>query len=294
MKRREDVRQISAVTDAEVVAHIEAMFEQNYHLLRLEGGHALAGGAYRRALQQALLYWRRLRELALEVTETEVKLSLPGQRSPKGRPFVVEGVVDIVRRGEEVELHDIKTRSADEVRAEIDLYREQLNVYAYIWTELYRERLDRAAIVATGLPEDVAQAIRSGDDQLVAEAIEGWDPVVELPLEPEDVRETLHEFGCCVDSIEDGEFDPPSPERLAEPLTGLRRRKRRNGEDTAPTFAHVHCRNCDARFSCDAYRTYLERHGRRRWWTTARTVEMTEEELDQWIEENLGEDVPET
>ena len=55
------------------------------------------------------------------------KLALPGKVTPKGRPFVIEGVVDIVREEGEVRMCDLKTHEAAVVRAELDLYVDQLN-----------------------------------------------------------------------------------------------------------------------------------------------------------------------
>jgi hypothetical protein len=89
----------SPVTDAEVEERIREFFARNYDQMRQEGGHVLAEGTKEQALQQALHYWRKLKTIATTVTDTEVKLSLPGQVTPNGRRFVIEGVVDIVRDG---------------------------------------------------------------------------------------------------------------------------------------------------------------------------------------------------
>ena len=88
------------ITDAEVEEQIRELFERNYDLLRQEGGHVLAEGAKQQALEQSLVYWRKLKAIATSVTETEVKLALPGLMTPKRRRFVLEGIVDIVREGD--------------------------------------------------------------------------------------------------------------------------------------------------------------------------------------------------
>jgi len=59
------------------------------------------------------------------------------------------------------------------------------------------------------------------------------------------VEDTIHKFACVVDKIESREFKPPSIEHLKERIGGTKQR-----------FATRVCRNCDARFSCDAYREY--------------------------------------
>ncbi len=60
---------------------IRQVFEQNYEELRLDSGHAISPDVKQTALNQVLLYWRILREIAENVTDTEVRLSLPGTRN---------------------------------------------------------------------------------------------------------------------------------------------------------------------------------------------------------------------
>ena len=141
------------ITDAEVERHIREFFEHNYDVLRQEGGHVLAEGAKLQALEQALLYWRKLKAVATSVTETEVKLALPGQITPKRRPFVIEGVVDIVREGDEVRMYDLKTHDPEYIKQNLTEYERQLNVYAHIWRNLRRQELNETAVIATRLPE---------------------------------------------------------------------------------------------------------------------------------------------
>ncbi len=275
MSKRKSPAASSRITDAEVEERINEFFEQNYALLRQEGGHVLAEGARKQALTQALLYWRKLKSIASSVTQTEVKLALPGQVTPSGRPFVIEGVVDIVREGDEVWMYDLKTHEASEVRAEREQYMEQLNVYAHIWKGIQNQTLDGTAIIATRLPLELRDAIQSGDRRAIKARLSEWEPVVELPFDEKKIRQTVENFGRCVDAIEDGKFAPPAPEELGR-SKGSRRPKR-----TEPTFAQIHCRNCDARFSCASHRAYL----------ASRSSEQgqDERELDAWIDENLGE-----
>jgi hypothetical protein len=214
----------SPIRDAEVEQQIQEFFAHNYALLRQEGGHVLAEATRRQALEQTLLYWRKLKAIATSVTETEVKLALPGQVTPKGRPFVIEGVVDIVREGNVVRMYDFKTHEAAEVRSEADLYLDQLNVYAHIWKGIRRQALDGTAIIATRLPLYLREALRRGDPVSIAATLAAWAPVVDLPFDADAVARTIEDFGRCVDAIEDGEFAPPRPEALGQP-SGTRRRK---------------------------------------------------------------------
>jgi PD-(D/E)XK nuclease superfamily len=283
------------ITDVEVEHHIREFFEHNYDLLRQEGGHVLAEGAKLQALEQALLYWRKLKAVAKSVTETEVKLALPGQITPKGRPFVIEGVVDIVREGDEVLMYDLKTHEATEVRSERDLYEDQLNVYAHIWKGIRSQRLDGTAIIATRLPPELREALKRAEPAAIDAAIQSWEPVVDLPFNENEVARTIEDFGRCVDAIEDGKFEPPPAEVLGQPR-GTRRRKDHGAllgasAESDATFAQVHCRNCDARFTCSSYRGYLKlgegRSSNRR--APAKGEEEAERELDAWIDENLVE-----
>ena len=278
------------ITDAEVEERIREFFDRNYDLLRQEGGHVLAEGAKQQALEQAMLYWRKLKAIATSVTETEVKLALPGLKTPQGRPFVIEGVVDIVREGNEVRMYDLKTHEESEVRSERKLYVDQLNVYAHIWKGIRGQSLNGTAIIATRLPPHVRAALRAHDPEAINAAMESWHPVVDLPFDENEVASTIDDFGRCVDAIENGEFDPPPPEALGKPRGTRRKKDHQDAPGRAvqreSTFAEIHCRNCDARFTCASYRTYLKRQGRGS--RGSRDGE-TDPELDAWIEENLGE-----
>jgi hypothetical protein len=236
--------------ETEIEAFIREAFEQNYELLRLEGGSALTEDVKRAALEQALMYWRKLRDLAETVTDTEVRLNLPGQTTPLGRQFAITGVVDIVRDDQRTVMYDIKTHDATYVRGHVGVYEQQLNVYAHIWHELRGEPLDEAAIVATTCPDKLREALESGDEEGVARELLEWQPVVGVPFDASSVEATIQEFGQVVDAIEEGDFAPL-------PVEDLQRMYGRK------LFATRVCSNCDARFSCASYRKYaLKGRGR--------------------------------
>jgi len=237
--------------DRKVEEHIRQTFRANYERLRSESGHALSPDVIESALQHVLLYWRRLREIANSVTDTEVRLNLPGRESPAGRKFSIEGVVDIVRAEGKTGMYDVKTQDSRAVQAELDFYREQLNVYAYIWKNLHQQPLDDAAIIATQFPDDVKQAMDRGDAAGIEKALAGWDPLVPIPFDDKQVEETVKKFGKAVDDIEAGKFDPA-------PMAKLKKREYKDR-----TFAVNVCRNCDARFSCASYREYANAPGHR-------------------------------
>jgi hypothetical protein len=99
-------------TDADMEQILRSMFNENYESLKLESGYALTPYIAEIAFQQVLRYWQKLRNVAERVTDTEVKLTLPEQSTPKGRKYTIEGVVDIVREGDRTIMYDIKTHDA--------------------------------------------------------------------------------------------------------------------------------------------------------------------------------------
>ena len=234
-----------AELDAEVTEFLERAFEDNYQLLRLEAGRALSPEGKQFARQQVLLYWRKLREIAQSVTDTEVHLTLPNQKTRRGRTYAIEGIVDIVREAGRTVMYDIKSHDADYVRDHKEDYAKQLNVYAHIWQTLRGEPLDETAIIVTDFPRRVAEAMESGDEQRIAYALAQWNPLIPMDFSASRVNATVAEFGEVVDAIEEGEYDPPSKEHL----------DKRQGA-TQQRFATAVCRNCDARFSCASYRQW--------------------------------------
>jgi len=250
---------------------IHQVFEENFELLASEIGHAISAESKAAALQQVLLYWRKLRDVAEHVTDTEVHLTLPGQRTPKGREYTIEGVVDIVREDDRVIMYDIKTHDADYVRANLDLYRQQLNVYAHIWQELRGQPLDGTAVIATDFPHAVKEALSNPDPLALETALAAWEPLVPIEYDPVNKDHTLFAFGQVVDAIEDGQFAPPPPERLQEAIPGAWTHER---------FGTRVCRNCDARFSCDSYRQYANR-----------THQITEGKMQYFVDENPDQEI---
>lgn len=226
---------------------IEEAFEQNYERIRLETGRAVTPNIKEAAKEQVLLYYRRMREVADGVTDTEVRLTLPEQRTPQQRKFTLEGVVDIVREGEKTTMYDVKTHlDADAAAGQLDQYVHQLNLYAFIWQGLRGEPLDETAIIATRPTRELRQALRSGDDSVIAAAVLKWQPCLNIPLDSQAVEETVTKFGEVVDRIEERDFKPPPVEKLKAPIRPGARQP----------FGTAVCANCDVRFTCDSYRQF--------------------------------------
>lgn len=271
---------------------IAQLFDANYRQMLAEGGvHVLTPRALVQARQQVEHYWKKLRDIAVNVTETEVRIQLPNRRTPKGRKFVIEGVVDLVREGDQIRMYDIKTHFCDEVRRNCESYAAQLNVYAYVWRELRGNAVHEMGVIAIQLPETLRSAIRDGDVTAVAQALDSWNPLVPIPSDPSSLDEVFRAIAETVDRIEDGIFAPPPVSVLAEAHA---LDENIGGRKTA--FATLHCRNCDGRFSCDSYREYA-----RSTWKVGKRFDVLsyidsahdDDELDAWIDENLGDEAGE-
>jgi hypothetical protein len=230
--------------EIDVEKWLEGTFAKNYHRLRIESGHALSPEVREAARQQVLYYWRKLRTLAESITDTEVRLHLPNQKSKAGRKFGIEGVVDIVRESERTTMYDLKTHDPDYVRQNLVEYERQLNVYAYIWSILRGQPLTDTAVITTQFPQSLSDAIRSGDRARIDEEVSKWEPVVPIDFAQDHVMRTVEEFGEVIDKIEAGEFQPPTVAML------------RKEEVKGRSFASRVCRNCDIRFSCSSFRKY--------------------------------------
>lgn len=240
------------MTPEEVEHRIKDAFEQNYEMLRLDGGHAMTNDVKQAALTQVLYYYRKMRSVAERVTDTEVKLTLPDQVTPEGRKFTIEGIVDIVREDDEVWMYDIKTHDPEYIAGNKQYYEKQLNVYAHIYENLRGNKLDHTAIISTAFPASMKAAIASGDLKRIEMELPKWNPLIEIPFDQTKVQSTIQDFATVVDKIEANCFQPPSVDILKTKIEG-----------TNSIFATRVCRNCDARFSCEAYREYALQTGTR-------------------------------
>jgi PD-(D/E)XK nuclease superfamily len=262
----------------EIIEKIQEYFEDNYEVMRLEGGHAITEDAKQQALRQVLLYYKKMKEVATKVTHTEVKLTLPEQKTNEGRNFTIQGIVDIVRDDTETWMYDIKTHDKEYVESNIDLYEKQLNVYAHIWQELRQEELDSTAVISTSIPQPLNQAFLLNDTFRVELEMAKWNPLVPIAFKQENVKETIADFAKIVDCIEDKNFAPASIETL----------KAKMGPSAA-IFATRVCRNCDARFSCSSFREYAVGKGKGARDSFAKYFEDFGNDSDQeeWVNANL-------
>lgn len=264
--------------DYQVIEKIKEYFEENYEIMRLDGGHAITEDIKQLALTQVLYYFTKLRDVATKVTDTEVKLTLPDQRTAKGRNFTIEGVVDIVRDDDETWMYDIKTHDIAYIESNKELYGKQLNVYAHIWQELRGQQLDKTAIISTAYPEGLKQAHLLNDQFRIQYELSKWKPLVDLEFEQEKVKDVINDFAEVVDCIEDKKFHPAPVEALLEKMEG-----------TNALFATRVCRNCDARFSCSSYREYATGKGKGERGSFKKYFDDfgTDTDKEEWVNANL-------
>jgi hypothetical protein len=256
---------------------IDQLFEDTYESIRAENSGGLDPDALRAAKRQVLLYWEKLgAEVASKVTETEVPLSLMGQKTPKNNiPYSIYGIVDVVKEGEQVTLYDIKSHSTmTQIHDDKEKYSPQLNIYAYVWKKLRNVMVSRTCIIATEPPASLTQ-IRDLEELVNHPDFLDWDPIVDIEFDETRMVDTIDEFGEVVDDIENRHFEPMSSALIVE--SGVK------------NDGQVYCRKCDARFSCDAYKEYAQQKSG----VTARSVQfymdsgMTDEELAQRQDESV-------
>lgn len=228
-----------------IEAFIQEAFQDELERIEEEMGARANAFARTEALRQVLLYWRKLRSTAQKVEETEVRLVLPDRRSPAGRRYNLEGVVDIVTEEGGTMMYDIKTHDPDYVRAHPDEYAAQLDVYAAIYEDLRGKRIDGTGVVSTQLPQKLRAAMGANDGDAVRKELEAWEPLIRLPFSREGRDRTVEEFGRAVDAIEEGRFSPPPLQRLEEDFTGR-----------GKLFGNIVCQNCDVRYSCSSFRDW--------------------------------------
>ena len=207
----------------EVETRLREMFEESFEFIRAEGGHSITEFIKEEAFRQVLFYFRKNVDLIAKIAQAEVKLTLPEQVTPNDEiRYTIEGVIDIVREGDETWMYDVKTHDRFAVESNKELYRQQLNVYAYIWTKLMGNDLDNTAVISTSLPVGLKNAIKNGNAEHVRHEMEQWEPVIPLGYSEEEIESMIQQFGSTVEEIEHHEFAAPPIERLYEKDEGGR------------------------------------------------------------------------
>ena len=61
--------------------------------------------------------------------------------------------------------------------------------------------MEKTSVIATALPGVLGEVIEEGDEEAIAEAMEQWQPVLDIPFNQEQVKEAILNFGEVVDAI---------------------------------------------------------------------------------------------
>ena len=226
---------------------IKLRLKENLKLMQAETGQRVNQNVVIAAERQALAYWHTMHLLAENITETEVKLSLPECSTPKGRTFTIEGVVDIVQEDSGMSIYDIKTMPRDYVENNKLKFAMQLNVYAHILAGLKGYKVKKAAVIATAPSDALKRKFNTAPFEAFIGMLKSMDPFVEIPLDEASITDTITKFGEIGDLFQEGDFKPKS--------VGDLKRKDAEGGKTRQFGTDV-CRNCDARFSCSSYREF--------------------------------------
>jgi hypothetical protein len=236
---------MNEVFEGEVEDFLEDRFFSNLSILETEESLRLNAFVKEQALWQIKMYWKKMKEMAMKVTQAEVPVTLSNLKTPRGRTYNISGVVDIVQEGDKTVLYDIKTHDPKAIQNNKEKYQRQLNIYGSVWENSHQKKLDHTAVIATPLPKKLTWALRENNLESINLCLSDWKPVYEFDYCEEQRDETLEEFGKVVDCIEDGEFSPQPVSVLKEPYQGSKE-----------IFAVRVCRNCDIRFACESYLEY--------------------------------------
>lgn len=239
----------SIVDESILEEKLKEFFEANFQNLKETSGHTIDSRMKEMAYNQVLCYVKKNLDLIKTSSCSEVKLSLPEQKTPlKKYPYTLEGKIDLVRQNDKNCLYDITTRSIEQINGDIKSFSEQLNVYAHIWKSLDKNNLiDELGIISTSLPKKVQAAIDSENDKKIAEAFNSWNPLVKIQYSEEEIEKMINNFGEVVEKIRECDFPSPSLEKLLKAVAG-----------TSESYASHVCSNCDIRFSCESYKKYKE------------------------------------
>jgi hypothetical protein len=225
------------------IAAVKQLFDDVHESLQAESGYGLDAQTREDAWRQVQMYWNKLQDqVASRVTETEVPLTLMNNVSPSNRKFTIHGVVDVVQEQDKIILYDIKSHDYQRLHENIDSYGPQLQVYAYIWSELRGQTVDETCIINTDPPDSVKAIVDFLHMTDVEQAaFERWNPVIPITnFSAALVHETIAKFGMVVDAIEEHKFNPPDWKELERNRLRL----------PVPLM----CAKCDVRYSCTSYR----------------------------------------
>ena len=276
---------MSAARKIDIEEFIHECFSENYTSLSSETGKSLSLKQQEAAIQQVVYYLYRMWDIAENVTETEVKLVLPGQRTRKNRKYNLLGVVDLVSDDSGTRMYDLKTLEKDVILEDKEKFRKQLSIYSHIWKGIKDQKLEGTAIIATSVPTEIKRVVKQFIEDPEAKfqefhkAIEKVEPIISVDVNEAQIQDFLTEFGDTIDKIEERVFTPAN-------VIKLRTKQHATNSD----FGSLVCRNCDARYSCDSYREYIGSARGKVRTLFGQYWDDDEETAESWIIDNLYED----
>ncbi len=238
---------ISNLSDEEMEEKLREFFEANFSYLKENSGHTINLSLKEKAFEQVLCYWKKEKFLAGSKRHFQEKVSLHGLHSPnKQIPFSMEDKVDVIENQEGLSLFHLTSKSRENILADKEKYSRQLAFCTQIWDKTYPQKpVSKTGMLSTSVPKEVHEALRSGDEKAAKEAIENWEPLIDIPFSEEDAKALISDFGQVVEKTDADEFAPPAPEVLESIVKG-----------TNKTFARQICLECDLRHSCPSFDAY--------------------------------------
>lgn len=182
----EDINRASISNTSEVLTKekIELWFYCNYQRIQEEKGYHLTKSELDRALRQVFRYYNCRAEVLQNVwkAEEEISLVLPD--------YILKGVIDLIEQHENmVDIVDYKTGPkppSGKASAQVENYRRQLEVYAYLVEQKYEKKVKNMHLYYTNS--------------------ESEDPLITFAYKKESIENTIKNLSDTVHKIETKSF----------------------------------------------------------------------------------------
>ena len=237
------MNEMNEISEVKIAEKLREFFEANYEYLKETSGHSINEMMRERAFEQVLAYWKRHRKMMLEGNVSSIEISVPNLHTPnKDIPYSLEGKIDVLEKDGKLNLFDVTTNSKEQIEDDIELYRDELNLYAHELERIQEGSVAETFVMTTSVPKDVRHALKNNSLPELEHALENWDPIVPVQHNKNAQDAALKKVGEVVEKIQNCEFDPPAPSDL-----------KKKYKDGKPFYTHV-CQNCDLRKSCESFR----------------------------------------
>ena len=143
---------------------LREFFEANYEYLKESSGHSINELMKERAFEQVLIYWKKHRQMILDGKVSSMQISVPNLRTPnKAIPYSIEGMIDVLEKDGKRSLFDVTTNSREQIEDDIELYKYELNLYAYELDRMKESDIGGTFVLSTSMPRDVRYALKNGN-----------------------------------------------------------------------------------------------------------------------------------